>query len=181
MTTKKDLVIVILATFCLTLTLFTILPTHSSSSTATLEYDPWLDYNDDGRISLQDLVALAQTYGTTGDPTKNVNIGNHTTYESTDGTGIAPSAVWTLVNYTKGYKRVTVAVSSLSNRNVNGEIYFWISGSQGSIQYRVAQFSLLNVYIYYNTFEVTGSNISIIINNNDALSAIVRVGLYMTM
>jgi hypothetical protein len=76
MITKKDLVIVVLATFCLTLTLFTTLPTHSSSSTAALEYDPWLDYNDDGRISLQDLVALAQTYGTTGDPTRNVNVTN---------------------------------------------------------------------------------------------------------
>jgi hypothetical protein len=76
MTTKKDLVIVILATFCLTLTLFTILPTHSSSSTATLEYDPWLDVNDDGKMDGKDIALTALVFGTAGDPTKNVNVTN---------------------------------------------------------------------------------------------------------
>jgi hypothetical protein len=47
-----------------------------SGSQSTKQYDPWLDYNDDGKISLADLVSLAQSYGTTGDPTKNVNVTN---------------------------------------------------------------------------------------------------------
>jgi len=76
MTTKKDLVIVILATFCLTLTLFTILPTHSSSSTATLEYDPWEDIDGDGKITLYDAVSLLNSYGAEGDPTRNVTVTN---------------------------------------------------------------------------------------------------------
>jgi hypothetical protein len=47
-----------------------------SGSQASKQYDPWLDYNDDGKISLADLVSLAQSYGTTGDPAKNVTVTN---------------------------------------------------------------------------------------------------------
>lgn len=71
---KKDLIIAILGTFCLTSALFMIMPTRSSPGTK--EYDPWLDYNEDGKISLSDLVSLAQDYGATGDPIKNVNVTN---------------------------------------------------------------------------------------------------------
>jgi hypothetical protein len=48
-----------------------------SGSQSTKQYDPWLDYNDDGKISLADLVSLAQSYGTTGNPTKNVSVSNY--------------------------------------------------------------------------------------------------------
>jgi len=71
--TKKDLIIAILLTFCLTATLFMILPTESSPAG---EYDPWLDYNDDGVINIQDLFAMGKAFGTSGDPTKNVNVTN---------------------------------------------------------------------------------------------------------
>lgn len=33
-----------------------------------IEYDPWLDYNDDGIIDVKDLSSLGQTYGTSGEP-----------------------------------------------------------------------------------------------------------------
>jgi hypothetical protein len=35
-------------------------------------YDPWLDNNGDGRIDVNDLHTLAQAYGTSGDPTRNL-------------------------------------------------------------------------------------------------------------
>jgi len=124
MITKKDLVIVVLATFCLTLTLFTTLPTHSSSSTAALEYDPWLDYNDDGRISLQDLVALAQTYGTTGDPTRNVNVTNFPQYDGWWGWKVnvtnLPSA---LNNFDRQY-----GTMNLSSNGFAGEPFIYCGG-----------------------------------------------------
>jgi hypothetical protein len=69
MTTKKDLVIVILATFCLTLTLFTILPAGSNYKTSGIgEYDPWIDSNDDGRINILDCIILSGAFDTTGTP-----------------------------------------------------------------------------------------------------------------
>jgi len=39
-------------------------------------YDPWLDYNEDGVIDVNDLHPLGVAYGTTGDSTKNVNVTN---------------------------------------------------------------------------------------------------------
>lgn len=38
------------------------------------EYDPWLDTNDDGVINIIDIAATARAFGTSGDPTKNVNV-----------------------------------------------------------------------------------------------------------
>lgn len=40
------------------------------------EYDPWIDNNEDGIIDVNDLSSMAQTYGTSGDPTKNVSVTN---------------------------------------------------------------------------------------------------------
>lgn len=46
----------------------------SVSSSAT--YDPWVDLDDNGTINIFDVVTLANSYQTTGDPTKNVNVLN---------------------------------------------------------------------------------------------------------
>lgn len=75
MTSKKDLIIAVLSTFCLTATLFMIMPTRSSS--AERQYNPWCDINDDGQIDMiNDIRSVAILFGTTGDPTKNVNVTN---------------------------------------------------------------------------------------------------------
>jgi hypothetical protein len=68
----RNMIIAIMITFCFTATLFMVIPIRSANS----PYDPWIDYNDDGKINLQELVLLANSYGTTGDPTKNVNVTN---------------------------------------------------------------------------------------------------------
>jgi len=54
-----------------------IVPTRSQYSKQDLGvYDPWIDLNEDGNINLFDAVMLAGTTGTSGDPTKNVNVMN---------------------------------------------------------------------------------------------------------
>jgi hypothetical protein len=62
---KKDLVLAVLCTFCLTATLFTAVTRTSSSSKP---YDPWMDYLDDGRIDIHDLVYLISIYESFGEP-----------------------------------------------------------------------------------------------------------------
>lgn len=44
--------------------------------TSSAPYDPWYDLDENGKIDIFDLVRLAGTYGTTGDPGKNVNVTN---------------------------------------------------------------------------------------------------------
>jgi hypothetical protein len=39
-------------------------------------YDPWCDQDSDGDVDIYDIVPAAAAYGTTGDPTKNVNVTN---------------------------------------------------------------------------------------------------------
>jgi hypothetical protein len=62
---KRDLVIVVLCTFCLTATLFETILTNSTIAQRT--YDPWIDTNDDGRIDIKDLVIIVKHFGTVGD------------------------------------------------------------------------------------------------------------------
>jgi hypothetical protein len=72
MTKKKDLIIVVLATFCLTVTLFLAIPTRSQSPSGT--YDPLVDLNHDGQINILDAITLGNHFLTSGDPTINVNV-----------------------------------------------------------------------------------------------------------
>jgi hypothetical protein len=74
MTKKKDLIIAILATFCLTATLFLIIPTTSQSPSGT--YDSLADLNHDGTINILDAILFANHFGTSGDPTLSVNVTN---------------------------------------------------------------------------------------------------------
>jgi hypothetical protein len=62
---KKDLIIAILATFCMTVALFMILPTRSQQS----GYDPWVDVNGDGSIDMADLSIGIDKFMTSGAPT----------------------------------------------------------------------------------------------------------------
>lgn len=70
---KKDLIIAILATFCLTATVFLIIP---ASSQTLGQYDPLYDVNHDGKINILDIAYLAKAFGTAGDPTVPVTVTN---------------------------------------------------------------------------------------------------------
>ncbi len=69
---KKDLIIVVLVSFCLVSALLMILPTRSSPSSH--EYDPWADITGpvegvpDGTINMRDIGYLCDRFSTSGDP-----------------------------------------------------------------------------------------------------------------
>ena len=70
MVIKKDLVIAVLATFCLTSALFSIIPTRSSPAK---EYNPIADLIGpkgipDGRIDMRDIGYICNLFGATGTP-----------------------------------------------------------------------------------------------------------------
>jgi hypothetical protein len=74
---KRDLVIVALATFCLTSTLFMILPSRSAEP-----YNPWADVSGptmgepDGTINMRDINYEILRFNTFGDTAKNVTVTN---------------------------------------------------------------------------------------------------------
>jgi len=105
--TKKDLIVSVLCTFCLTTVLFTMMPVQSA------EWDPWLDVKEDGRINVLDLIKTAGALGTMGDTTKNVTIAKLTnklafTVENEPappaGMYLSP---WILVD---GYSKITICI-----------------------------------------------------------------------
>ena len=63
---KRDLIVAVLLTFCFAVTLFTVVPTIGSPDAG--DYDPWLDYNDDGEIDMRDIGPVARAYGSNGTP-----------------------------------------------------------------------------------------------------------------
>jgi len=60
---KKDIFLGALATFCMTAALLSTIPTWSLPV-----YDPWLDYNDDGKIDVRDVSPVSAAYGAKGAP-----------------------------------------------------------------------------------------------------------------
>jgi hypothetical protein len=60
--TRKE-VLIVLVTFCLAATLFSIIPVGSQG---IREYDVWYDVNDDGKIDLKDYFGVGLKYGTEG-------------------------------------------------------------------------------------------------------------------
>jgi hypothetical protein len=75
---NKRLVIAVLTIACLTTVLLTVAPIRSGSPSAG-EYDPWLDWNDDGEIDIKDVSRVARAFGTNGTSVSKASI----EYEST--------------------------------------------------------------------------------------------------
>jgi len=64
---RKDMIFVVLTTFCLSALMFAVIPIRSSTS-GLGEYSPWMDTNDDGKIDMYDIGNVAAQYMTSGDP-----------------------------------------------------------------------------------------------------------------
>jgi hypothetical protein len=63
MAKRKDLIVVALATFCLTASVFMI---GSIKSAGVGEYDPWADINNDGFVDIYDAILLSNAFSTHG-------------------------------------------------------------------------------------------------------------------
>ena len=179
MATKKDLVIVILATFCLALTLFTVLPTHSSAGAAS-EYDPWADINDDGKIDLKDIGYAARLFGTYGDPTKSVTVNdNWTEGNSTFSLSFTDSQTYTIP--VGGFKTATFTIfaETRTGFDLSLDVGWLTTGSLVDhtsilLHYYETIISLPGGEIFYryryrSTFDVTSSAMAITIQGNGTL------------
>lgn len=162
MTTRKDLIIAVLATFCLTSTLFMIIPTKSTTGIG--EYDPWVDIDGDGEITIYDVVGVTKSYAATGDPTRNVNVTNWPTNQNVDITHryyewYVPNFI--IMNYTnpiwdsgflstEGYGRFTVGVEANLTVKVHVSTYI------GWMYFAVDQFFVNTLTTELRTYEVQG-------------------------
>lgn len=136
---KRDLIVAVLLTFCLTVTLFQILPTSSQSAG---DYDPWLDYNDDGKIDMRDIGASARAFGASGDSQRNVTIEGYNWKSYSYKIKIPSGKTWHLNITTAGYEQITIGMDALT-----------MGGSQPNL-YPRAHFLVGNRYVFLDSWNV---------------------------
>jgi hypothetical protein len=107
----------------LALILLTVASTPWSGQQGDDSYDPWLDYDDDGVIDVNELHRIAEAYGSSGEPTRNVTIFRHvTSYVRLGGTSnisIPAQSIWlSEMVLIDGYAKVTVLVRKPEGSNV---------------------------------------------------------------
>jgi hypothetical protein len=175
---KRDLVIVALATFCLTSTLFMILPSRSAEP-----YNPWGDVSGptigepDGTINMRDINYEILRFNTFGDTAKNVTIAAHASKLAYNITTSVPAGQqfttpWILVD---GYSKISVCVYnvaaidsySLTTRHT-GYISEWYVDHQVNATGDIVK-----------TYDVPNQEIRIICENNDAGSRTLSLDIYL--
>ncbi len=174
MITKKDLVIVVLATFCLSATVFTVIPTRSQNG----KYDPWLDINTDGTINIIDLANTARAFGSSGDPTRMVIVMN-SHYEWYSNETVGPRRGWGFLNETAGYRQVSIRMTSYAALNV--VVIFGIMAN--NTQYITSQdlFDVQKDETVYKTYDVRGPSLQVVFfNPSSTEDASVFVAVYVT-
>jgi len=150
---RKDVIIAILATFCLTTTLLIVLPTRSSPTAG--EYDSWVDVNDDGKINMYDLGYAAARFGTTGDPTKYVKVVNWPVAKQQtvffQATGGGSSELYNVSGF--GHMHLTWIVDSLSGSEmITFRIIGFIYNSSNVYHSFPVQSLKVNYTNYYGSF-----------------------------
>jgi len=141
------------------------------------EYDPWLDYNEDGIIDVNDLSPLGQAYGSSGDPTKNVTIVKHATKVIRAATGISlpASGIWNSGYISvDGYAKVTILI----NLGTNNNVYILRANSGEAISFNVDSAVDFD-HNYVKTYDVMNPQILVWVQNMDAAAANLYVDIYL--
>jgi hypothetical protein len=126
---NKNMIIALTITFCFIASMLMVIPIRSQSSG---QYDPWLDINDDGRINMDEIVAATTAFGSTGDPTKNVNVTNPKamTIQEDLNLSISSGLAWTSSIdpfATAGYDRMFVSAAVIDISNYSSSIGIIVS------------------------------------------------------
>jgi len=182
---KKDLVIVALATFCLTATLFTILPSRSAEP-----YSPWADVSgptmgeSDGTINMRDINYEILRFNTFGDTTKNVTVTNWPIKRTlnaslADNLVIDSSQVWYLEADVEGYSKVTLVMNVVyieGSPMLGVNIRFIIGGVHTPAIYTNNTLTI-GRYFLLQSYEVIGPTIEIELDPSGGPMA-VSLGIY---
>jgi len=141
-------------------------------------YDPWLDYNEDGKIDVNELSPLGQAYGTSGDPTKNVTIVGHATkvIRVVTSVGVPASGSW-VSDFVSidGYSKVTVLIYMTTNQNV---YYLRATDNDGTYRWTADTVNNFNGYVV-KTYDVMNQGIIFMIYNNSPSVAYLTVEVYL--
>jgi hypothetical protein len=180
---KKDFIIVILVGFMLAVTFYPRITASQSSVASPSEYDPWIDYNDDGKIDHKDLLQFASVYATSGDRTKDVFVTNWPGMES----GLDQSLGSATIPPKSGW----YSSSALLDGYKQYYIYVKFSGPSGQIYYLYYQFKAGGIWVnktwetlpvpfsgMRGPFDVVGPELRLYLYNSLTSSISVQFAIY---
>ena len=143
-------------------------------------YDPWLDYNEDGRINASDLSSLAQAYGAEGDPIKNVTIVGHSTklIRAAVNVSLSPQTSWDSgLIWVDGYAKVSILISLTPPMSNTLQLYAHDYTGLSGPAWLLEQGEMGTYWI--KTFDVMNQQIRIRLTNTSASSCILNVDVYL--
>jgi hypothetical protein len=160
--------------------LLTVASAPWSGQQSSNSYDPWLDYNEDGVIDVDELRQIAEAYGSSGEPTRNVTVSSHlTSYIRLSGaSNISIPALSTWLSeriIIDGYAKVTIMIKASITGYTNVDLYacdndgheWWIERP------------ILSNSNWVKTYDVMSQRIRITIQNAYGSAITVDVALYL--
>jgi hypothetical protein len=141
-------------------------------------YDPWLDYDENGRIDVNELHRLGEAYGSLGDATKNVTIAGHiTAYLRPNGGNFSIPAGYDWYSEmvsVDGYETVTVLIKA-STSTIEGYLYACDSSGYSWLVDHI----LLDDYYWVRTYDAMNQQVQIRIRNGGSTAITVQVAVYL--
>jgi len=142
-------------------------------------YDPWLDYNEDGIIDVNDLHPLGQAYGTSGDPTRNVTIAGHVSklIRAAESVSVPPTLGWVSdLIWIDGYAKITILIT-LNPSSLNCSSTVWAYDSSGITSWLV-DYSRFERH-WVKTYDVMNQQIRVQFLNSNWFSITLDVEIYL--
>jgi hypothetical protein len=170
-------VMIVLITFCLTATLFSIIPV---GSLGVREYNPWYDINDDGKIDLKDYYGVGLKYATTGDSTKNVTIAGRASKLITLANGEPiPAISWFTSDpiSVDGYSKISI---SIGFTEPEFDYYLWTGHDPSNTLFVADQGDETTLgKINCKTYDVMNTYIKIRVRNPGAYEGYLNLDVYL--
>lgn len=158
--------------------LLTVTTAPRSGQQDSASYDPWLDYNEDGKIDVNELYQLGEAYGSAGDSARNVTIARRATVYLRPGGEhlLIPAGTSWLSNVSvDGYGTVTVLIwASLSS---SCECYLYACDNDG-YSWLIETFNPSSSGSA-KTYNVMNQRIQIKIRNIGSTTITVEVAVYL--
>jgi hypothetical protein len=158
--------------------LLTVTTAPWSGQQNSASYDPWLDYNEDGKIDVNELYQLGEAYGSTGDSAKNVTIARRATAYLRPGGEhllIPAGTNWNSTISVDGYETVTVLIWPSSGSSCECSLY--ACDNDGYSWLIETLYPSSNGWI--KTYNVMNQRIQIKIKNIGSTTLTVELALYL--
>jgi hypothetical protein len=158
--------------------LLTVTSVPRSGQQGSGSYDPWLDYDENGRIDVNELHRLGEAYGSVGDATRNVTIAGHiTAYLRPNGGNFSLPAGsdWDSEMISlDGYETVTVLIKA-STSTIEGYLYACDSSGYSWLVDHI----LLAESNWVKTYNVMNQQVQIRIHNGGSAAINIQVAVYL--